>query len=117
MITTQIQKNTVNLYYKVTNALSQENDMHRTARLTISLSDSLMYVVLCILNSFSDVKAEVKVKDFPAHVNHGSVRICQTESVSSDCKPHFVDKRTSLLCSAGLCLRTYFVRSLHTTNF
>ena len=31
--------------------------MHRTARLTISLSDSWMYLVLCLLNSFSEVKA------------------------------------------------------------
>ena len=31
--------------------------MHRTARLTISLSDSLIYVVLYLLNTFSEVKA------------------------------------------------------------
>ena len=57
LITTQIQTITANLHYNVTNAFSQENDMHRTARLTISLSDSLMYLVLCLLNSFSEVKA------------------------------------------------------------
>ena len=57
MITTQIQTITANLNYNVTNAFSQENDMQRTARLTISLSDSLIYVVLCLLNAFSEVKA------------------------------------------------------------
>ena len=57
MITTQIQTITANLHYNVTSAFSQEKDMHWTARLTISLSDSLMYVVLCLLNAFSEVMA------------------------------------------------------------
>ena len=56
MITTQIQY-TANLHYNVTSAFSQEKDMHWTARLTISLSDSLMYVVLCLLNAFPEVMA------------------------------------------------------------
>ena len=40
MIITQIQTITANLHYNVTNTYSQENDIHMTARLTISLSDS-----------------------------------------------------------------------------
>ena len=55
LITTQIQTITANLHYNVTNTFSQENDTHITARLTISLSNTLMYVVLYLFNAITDV--------------------------------------------------------------
>ena len=34
------------------------------------------------------------------------------KTVSCDCHPHLADKTASLWCSARLCFRAYFVRSL-----
>ena len=55
LLKTQIQTTTANLHNNVTNTFSQENDTHITARLTISISNTLMYVVLYLFNAITDV--------------------------------------------------------------